>query len=134
MNPSKWFAEEIQHEPALRGWFRAVRSMPGSPVALLRGEAHFAVANDPARLFRHNTHPFVIADTRLRDRRFAGSFPANDHAFFVRLLESMFGIVAARHETQPMLAPRGRTLSKMNPIRAFHDATVAPPLMWEIPP
>ncbi|HEY1109060.1 MAG TPA: FecR domain-containing protein [Opitutaceae bacterium] len=55
-----------------------------------------------AEINRYNRHQISIADERLRERRFGGSFPATDHETVVRMLEADFGVVAERRggETQ----------------------------------
>lgn len=49
-----------------------------------------------AEINRYNRHQLSIADERLRERRFGGSFPATDHETVVRMLEADFGVVAER--------------------------------------
>ncbi len=49
---------------------------------------------------RYNKRRLVIADPRLAERRFGGTFPAGDYEEFVHLLESDFGIVAERDENE----------------------------------
>ena len=45
---------------------------------------------------RYNRHKLVIADSRLTERRFGGSFPAGDYETIVRMLEANFGITGER--------------------------------------
>ncbi len=45
---------------------------------------------------RYNRHQLVVADPRLNERRFGGSFPADDYETFVRMLEADFAVVAER--------------------------------------
>ena len=56
---------------------------------------------------RYNRHQLVIADPRLAQRRFGGTFPVSDYEALVRSLEADFGVVAARgeNETRLSLAP-----------------------------
>lgn len=49
-----------------------------------------------AEINRYNRHKLAIADARLNDQRFGGSFPAGDYETFVRMLEENFGVVAER--------------------------------------
>jgi len=49
-----------------------------------------------AEINRYNRHKLAIADARLNDQRFGGSFPAGDYETFVRMLEANFGVVAER--------------------------------------
>jgi transmembrane sensor len=60
-----------------------------------------------AEFNRYSRHQLVIADPRLEQKRFGGSFPAGDHRTFVRLLETHFGVIAERRhgQTQLRLAP-----------------------------
>ncbi|MBM3851948.1 MAG: DUF4880 domain-containing protein [Verrucomicrobia bacterium] len=60
-----------------------------------------------AEFNRYSRHQLVIADPRLEQKRFGGSFPASDHRTFVRLLETHFGVVAESRngQTQLRLAP-----------------------------
>ena len=56
-----------------------------------------------AEINRYNRHKLVIADARLEDRRFGGSFPAGDYATIVRMLEANFGVVAERRGEETRL-------------------------------
>lgn len=56
-----------------------------------------------AEINRYNRHQLSIADERLRDRRFGGSFPATDHETVVRMLEADFGVVAERKSGETRL-------------------------------
>lgn len=56
-----------------------------------------------AEINRYNRHKLVIDDERLDGQRFGGSFPANDYATFVRMLEADFGVVAVRGEGETRL-------------------------------
>lgn len=55
---------------------------------------------------RYNSHKLVIVDPRLNERRFGGTFQADNADAFVRLLETRFGIEADRvnNETRLRLA------------------------------
>ncbi len=52
---------------------------------------------------RYNHHKLTIADARLNDQRFGGSFPAGDYETFVRMLEANFGVVAERKGSETTL-------------------------------
>jgi transmembrane sensor len=56
---------------------------------------------------RYTQHKLVIADARLAQRRFGGTFSAGDNEELVRLLEAEFGVIAEReaNETKLRLAP-----------------------------
>lgn len=56
-----------------------------------------------AEFNRYNRHKLVIADPRLAERRFGGTFAAGDYDELVRLLEADFGVVAERGETETKL-------------------------------
>jgi transmembrane sensor len=61
-----------------------------------------------AEINRYNRHKLVVADARLEEQRFGGSFPASDYATFVRMLETDFGVVAERREAETLLRLRAR--------------------------
>jgi transmembrane sensor len=52
---------------------------------------------------RYNRHKLVIGDSRLAEKRFGVTFPANDYAGFVRLLQKEFGIVAEDKGSETVL-------------------------------
>jgi transmembrane sensor len=52
---------------------------------------------------RYNQHKLVVADPRLGERRFGGTFPAGDYASLVQLLEKTFGVVVERRERETVL-------------------------------
>jgi len=52
---------------------------------------------------RYNQHKLVVADARLAERRFGGTFPAGDYASLVQLLEKTFGVVVERRERETVL-------------------------------
>jgi len=52
---------------------------------------------------RYNQHKLVVADPRLSERRFGGSFPAGDYASLVQLLEKTFGVIVERRERETVL-------------------------------
>lgn len=56
-----------------------------------------------AEMNRYNRHKLVIADPRLAQERFGGSFPANDSEPLVRLLEGNFGVTAERRASETLL-------------------------------
>lgn len=65
-----------------------------------------------AEFNRYNRHKLVIADVRLHERQFGGTFAVGNQEAFVRLLESRFGITAERaddetrlHLTEPETSP-----------------------------
>lgn len=60
-----------------------------------------------AEINRYNRHQLSIADERLRERRFGGSFPATDHETVVRMLEADFGVEAERRAGQTLLRQKG---------------------------
>ena len=60
-----------------------------------------------AEVNRYNQHKLVLDDPRLKERKFGGSFPANDHATLVRMLEADFGVVAERREGVTILRLQG---------------------------
>lgn len=55
---------------------------------------------------RYNRHKLVVADQALSARRFGGTFGTGDFDAFVRVLETQFGVVAERHESETVLRPR----------------------------
>jgi transmembrane sensor len=61
------------------------------------------LADMVAEFNRYNRHQLVIADPRLAERRFGGTFAAGDYDELVRLLEADFGVVAERGETETKL-------------------------------
>ena len=61
------------------------------------------LADIVAEINRYNRHQLVIADDRLNDRRFGGSFPAGDYETFVRMLEANFEVVAERGKDETRL-------------------------------
>jgi len=86
IDQARWFAEEVQpHEPALRAYADA----PLSEII--------------ADFNRYNQHKLVVADARLAERRFGGTFPAGDYASLVQLLEKTFGVVVERRERETLL-------------------------------
>ena len=52
---------------------------------------------------RYNQHKLVVADARLAERRFGGTFPAGDYASLVQLLEKTFGVVVERRDRETLL-------------------------------
>jgi len=52
---------------------------------------------------RYNRHKLVVADARLAERRFGGTFSAGDYASLVQLLEMTFGVVVERRERETLL-------------------------------
>ena len=56
-----------------------------------------------AEFNRYNRHKLTLADPRLKDRRFGGTFPASDHGTFVRMLEDNFGVKAENHGGETLL-------------------------------
>jgi transmembrane sensor len=56
---------------------------------------------------RYNRHKLVVADSRLTERRFGGSFPAGDYDTIVRMLEANFGVVAERKKGETWLRLKG---------------------------
>lgn len=56
-----------------------------------------------AEFNRYNTHQIVIADARIAELKVGGSFPAEDYATFVRLLEGGFGVAAEHRERETLL-------------------------------
>jgi len=56
-----------------------------------------------AEFNRYNAHQLVIDDPRLATKRFGGTFPSNDSAGFVLLLEREFGVVAQRQADRTVL-------------------------------
>jgi transmembrane sensor len=56
-----------------------------------------------AEFNRHNHHKLIIADPRLAERCFGGSFSAGNAEAFVRLLEIRFGVKAERRENETLL-------------------------------
>lgn len=56
-----------------------------------------------AEFNRYNQHRLVIADAELGKQRFGGKFPSDDFETLVRLLETNFGVVVERHETETVL-------------------------------
>jgi len=56
-----------------------------------------------AEFNRYNRHKLIVADPRLKDRRFGGSFPASDHGTFVRMLEANFGVEAEDRADETLL-------------------------------
>jgi len=52
---------------------------------------------------RYNQHKIVVADARLAERRFGGTFPAGDYGSLVQLLEKTFGVVVERRERETVL-------------------------------
>lgn len=56
-----------------------------------------------AQFNRYNRHRLVIADPRLAEVRFGGSFRPDAHDTMVRLLETNFGVIAERQEHQTLL-------------------------------
>jgi transmembrane sensor len=75
-------AEEIQRELA---WQERRLEFESTPLRQVVEEFN-----------RYNTHKLVIADPRLEDRRFGGSFAADNSEAFVRLLEARFSVRAER--------------------------------------
>lgn len=61
-----------------------------------------------AEVNRYSRHKLVIADAELETRKFGGSFPANDYATLVRMLEADFGVVAERKAEETLLRVRRR--------------------------
>jgi transmembrane sensor len=61
-----------------------------------------------AEINRYNRHKLVVADPRLDEQRFGGSFPANDYQTFVRMLEADFGVVAERKADETLLRLKAR--------------------------
>ena len=61
-----------------------------------------------AEMNRYNRHKLVIADPRLTQRRFGGSFPAGDQDTIVRMLEANFGIAAERKAGETWLRLKTR--------------------------
>ncbi|MFO1448645.1 MAG: FecR domain-containing protein [Opitutaceae bacterium] len=59
-----------------------------------------------AEFNRYNRHKLILADPRLKDRRFGGSFPASDHGTFVRMLEDNFGVEAENRPDETRLRLR----------------------------
>ena len=74
---------------------RLLRTPPPSPKQIVE------------EINRYTRRKLVIADPRLEQRRFGGSFPAGDHKTFVRQLEAHFNVIAERHgdEIRLRLAP-----------------------------
>jgi transmembrane sensor len=60
-----------------------------------------------AEFNRYNLHKLVLTDPQLAERRFGGTFAANDSEELVRLLEVDFGVLVERgeNETRLRLAP-----------------------------
>jgi len=60
-----------------------------------------------AEFNRYNQHKLVLTDPQLAERRFGGTFAANDTEELVRLLEVDFGVIVERgeNETRLRLAP-----------------------------
>jgi len=56
-----------------------------------------------AEFNRYNRHKLVIADVRLHERQFGGTFAVGNQEAFVRLLESRFGVTAERAEDETRL-------------------------------
>ena len=56
-----------------------------------------------AQFNRYNRHQLIIADPRLSDVRFGGSFRPDAYDAMVRLLETNFGVSAERQENQTLL-------------------------------
>ncbi len=56
-----------------------------------------------AEFNRYNRHQIEIADPKLVGVRFGGTFPADDYAGFVQLLEKEFGVTAERHPDRTLL-------------------------------
>ena len=56
-----------------------------------------------AEFNRYNRHKLVIADVRLHERQFGGTFAVGNQEAFVRLLESRFGVTAERADNETRL-------------------------------
>jgi transmembrane sensor len=56
---------------------------------------------------RYNRHQIIVADPRLNERRFGGSFPATDYETFVRMLTADFAVVAERRGDETWLRLKG---------------------------
>lgn len=55
---------------------------------------------------RYNRHQLVIADPRLAEMRFGGSFPTSDYESFVQVLETTFNVTVGRGKDRTILSLR----------------------------
>jgi len=91
--------------------------VPEAPVPVSSPEIERALAWQEGRLVfdgtplsevvaefnRYNRHKLFIADARLNERQFGGTFAVGNQEAFVRLLESRFGVTAERTDSQTLL-------------------------------